>query len=491
MLREQTALYWRNWTRGEELDLASTYSGREALFSPESLGIVRAAREAAQERPELSDDVRALRAFELYIAGELISQATAELADAANELESTAELKIGRIQRPYRDLDRLLANEGSRNARARLQAAEVTVLEQLEPLLKARQELNARLAVELGFESYAHLGALLRDADLNELSALAERTLAATEALYTQSMDALTREVLGQPLSTTRRSDIPRLFRGSGLDDAFPADGLLAAAERTFSGLGIDPRDQPGLVLDLSAHPRKNPRAVCFPVDVPDDVRVSVKPIGGASDYRALLHELGHAQHFLQTRRPEWELRQLGNNTVAEAWAFLFDGLVDSPEWLADQGMDDESRTAHLRASATQRLYMLRRYAAKVLFEIQWHSGQLVGTPEEGYRQHLSRAYGFELSADDAKRYLIDHDEFFYSADYLRAWFLAAQLERHLEQRFGKRWWTSAEAGDYLPTLWREGNRLTPDELAQRIGEPGVNPEALARWLAARLHAVE
>ena len=65
-----------------------------------------------------------------------------------------------------------------------------------------------------------------------------------------------------------------------------------------------------------------------------------------------------------------------------------------------------------------------------------------------------------------------DVDPGFYSACYLRAWALETHLRAYLRSRHGDRWFESAAAGDELKALWRQGQRLSPEELlGQLTGE--------------------
>ena len=128
---------------------------------------------------------------------------------------------------------------------------------------------------------------------------------------------------------------------------------------------------------------------------------------------------------------------------------------------------------------------MLRRYAAKVLFEKLWHGGD--ADPRARYASLLARAYDFPVPEEESQRYLIDHDDFFYSADYLRAWFLAAQLDSVLTGRFGATWWHSPEAGALLKSLWALGTEPSAEAIAQRLGLPGVDTKPLLDRLRSRL----
>ena len=94
-----------------------------------------------------------------------------------------------------------------------------------------------------------------------------------------------------------------RVLRATAWDSGFPADRMLPALEATLSGLGVDLGSQANVHLDLEDRKLKSPRAFCSPIEVPGKVMLVIKPMGGLDDWRALLHEAGHTEHFAHTRR--------------------------------------------------------------------------------------------------------------------------------------------------------------------------------------------
>ena len=59
----------------------------------------------------------------------------------------------------------------------------------------------------------------------------------------------------------------------------------------------------------------------------------------------------------------------LGDDAVTEGWAFLLEHLVADPAWLGwqlDLGRSDE----YLRFHAVQKLWYVRRYSAKLAYEM-------------------------------------------------------------------------------------------------------------------------
>jgi hypothetical protein len=142
---------------------------------------------------------------------------------------------------------------------------------------------------------------------------------------------------------------------------------------------------------------------------------------------------------------------------------------VSDPNWLRERlGVADPGPAVdHARAV---RLVMLRRYSAKLAYELDLHaeSAQLAQMPRQ-YAEHLGEAVRVPWPRAS---WLADVDEGFYAACYLRAWALETHWRAALEERFGERWFASGEAGGWLRGLWRHGQRLDADELLREaLGE--------------------
>ena len=154
----------------------------------------------------------------------------------------------------------------------------------------------------------------------------------------------------------------------------------------------------------------------------------------------------------------------LGDNAVTEGFAFLFEHLLHDPHWLrAQMGADVPEYTASRRS---HKLFLVRRYAAKLAYEIELHAGAPLAALPARYAELLSRAAGVPTPATD---YLNDVDDGFYCTCYLRAWALEAQLGDHLRTRFGNAWFGSPEAGTLLRELWGLGQSLRAEPLLQAV----------------------
>ena len=305
--------------------------------------------------------------------------------------------------------------------------------------------------------------------DLVALARQSAAFLEATDAAYATIADPQMGRVGLPPLGELRRSDLPRFFRATDLDSAFPAGRLIDSFADTLDGLGIDLGGQANVHLDAEPRRTKSPRAFCSTPRVPDEVYLVIAPTGGRDDYGALFHEGGHVEHYANTDPGlAFEFRHLGDNSVTESFAFLIEHLVEDRDWLRDKlGMEDPGpATAHARAF---KLVMLRRYAAKLAYELELHGPSATLSEMPGrYAELLTEAIRVPWPRAS---WLADVDGGFYAACYLRAWALETHWRAALEERFGSRWFDSPEAGEWLRSLWRQGQRFNAAELlAETVG---------------------
>jgi hypothetical protein len=122
-------------------------------------------------------------------------------------------------------------------------------------------------------------------------------------------------------------------------------------------------------------------------------------------------------------------------------------------------------------------LYVVRRYCAKLLYELELHALDDVTAARARYTELLADAVRIEPM--DAN-YLADVDAGFYATSYLRAWAFEAQLRAYLRERFDRDWFTKREAGSLLRELWAEGQGYDADELLGEVAGTAIELEAIA-----------
>jgi len=407
-----------------------------------------------------------------------LGELTREHAEKIAELETKLETQHNGETVGYRMLPPTIANTADRDSRARLEEARNDLTEEhLNPLYLEAAHLTQRAVPELGAPTYFNLYRDRFQYDLEGLASQCRALLASTERLYEESMDRVLRERVGVGLSEAERHDIRRFFRGSSWDEAFPADRMVPALRGTLSSLGIDLDAQDNVHLDVEERPTKSPRAFCAPIEIPGKVMLVIQPQGGPDDWYALFHEAGHTEHFAFTSpHLKMEEKRLGDNAVTEGWAMLFDHLIDDRTWLSNT-LDFPRPETFAAEGAVQLLVYVRRYCAKLLYEIEFHAAPDPTQMQSRYVEILGDALKIEPSPAN---YLADIDEGFYVYSYLRSWAFEAQLRDHLRTRYGTDWFASREAGSLLQELWAEGQRPTADELVNEVTGAALEMEAVA-----------
>jgi len=452
--------------RRPELEIEPIYDEYADLFA--NAQVERLRRLAAAARGD--DEKRRLRyLLQFAFDGLLGLETRSESAELAG-LEASLEIDPGDGPVPYRAVPIEQAYEPEPDRRAALEEGRNAVLvERLNPLHRVALERAHALCRALGWPSYAAAYAELRGIDLEALARQATTFLEATEEAYAAIVDPQLQRTGMPPLGELRRADLPRFFRGADLDPVFPADRLVASLADTLAGLGIDLGRQINVHLDDESRRTKSSRAFCSTPRVPDEIYLVIAPTGGRDDYGTLFHEGGHVEHYANTDPGlAFEYRHLGDNSVTESFAFLLEHLIEDRDWLRHRlGVEDpEPAAAHTRAF---KLVLVRRYAAKLAYELELHgdSAALAEMPGR-YADLLTGALRIPWPGAS---WLADVDGGFYAACYLRGWALETRWRGALRDRFGPRWFASPEAGEWLRSVWSNGQRLDAAELlAETLG---------------------
>jgi hypothetical protein len=257
---------------------------------------------------------------------------------------------------------------------------------------------------------------------------------------------------------------------------------MVPSLRETLAGLGIDLDAQENVTLDTEPRPTKSPRAFCSTPRVPGEVYLVMPPIGGREDYAALFHEGGHTEHYACTDAAlAFEFRHLGDNSVTESYAFLMQGLTADQEWLA-RLLGVEGAEAVAENARAVKLLFLRRYSAKLAYEVELHGpdADLDAMPQR-YADLLGKRVGVEWPRET---WLSDVDGGFYAACYLRAWALEVDWRAELRKRFGEGWFGSRDAGEWLRGLWARGQRLDADALLAEVAGRRLDFSRLAAELS-------
>jgi hypothetical protein len=164
----------------------------------------------------------------------------------------------------------------------------------------------------------------------------------------------------------------------------------------------------------------------------------------------------------------------------------LLEHLTIDPVWL-ERRLDFPRPHEFSAEGATELLWLVRRYCAKLLYELEFHTAEDLTELRPRYVELLMGATKVEPATVD---YLGDIDDGFYASQYLRAWAFEAQLRAYLRERFGNAWFSKREAGSLLRELWAEGQKPTADELLREVTGEALQLAAVADRIRESLAAV-
>lgn len=430
-------------------------------------------------------DPREVRYLQEFIAHGYVQNEARALVERAAAIEAGSTVDWDEASVPYRQVQGLISNEPDAVRRHALEERYLSVMATLNPTLEDAEKRKQRAARQFGHADYVAMYDDLRGFNLTWLTSTMEGFLAATQDLYFSALDTYLHEmrILRED---ARRCDVARVVRAAEYDDGFPSDQMLTKLHATLRDLGISLGDQTNIRVDATVRPLKSPRAFCAMIRVPDDIRLVVKPSGGEQDYESLFHEAGHAEHYGNVDRTEpFAYRCLGDASVTESYAFLFEYLLNNRDWLRRHLPNAESE-GFLHLAGFHRLYMLRRYATKLIYEQELHRADDPSDVAPYYDELLSGNLGVTYGPES---YLTDVDDGFYCAAYLRAWISEAQLRRYLEREFGADWFRNVKAGKFLLELWHEGQKHNADELARFMGYDGLDITAMTEDISALMGA--
>src|SRR5262245_54296254 len=207
LLRSEGDLLWTRWTTGSGALPSSAQADHPRLFQS---GAVSAVASAATSARKPADEL-ALRLLHAELATLQIAREAAGQIDALERARAALSFAApgdARPERGERDLDRLLTDEPSAQKRAAIAQAEAKAAQPLGQLALARDKAIAEAMARLQLPGWGDLVAEMHRSTAAELSDLAERTLAATEAATRKAVAGTAQRNLGVTVDRLRRADL-------------------------------------------------------------------------------------------------------------------------------------------------------------------------------------------------------------------------------------------------------------------------------------------
>ncbi len=452
-----------------DLPVEQLYREYPEFARPETFQQVREAVE--DKRTDERKRVRFKLLLE-FLAGQV------EDAIAAGSMEEIATLEAnGTVPMeqpvPFREAIARLPREAQREARGLIEKGLGEFLWENQGPYARRREAAAKTAEVLHYPSYLALRDAVTGYSAQALAQECEEVLQQTEAAYRDVLAYVLKKVDESvrplPSGNARRHDLQRAAVAPWMAEHFRREDLLPAISRCFLDMGLHPNAEGRILLDAEDRPGKTSRAFVADLKVPDDIRLVVRPGGGLDDYFSLLHEYGHAQQLAYvSRAAPIEERRLGDLSVTEGYAYLFDHLLLDEAWHKRYlRLPQPVAREAARIAAFNNLFLLRRYAAKLPYELELYARGPERAMAEAYQTRMSEA----LFAGVHKGFfLYDVDPQLYATRYLRAWAFEARLHSVLQERYNEDYWRNPATGSWLKENFARGQRDDAEALAKQLG---------------------
>ncbi|MGI0049207.1 MAG: hypothetical protein ACREAW_06665 [Nitrososphaera sp.] len=215
--------------------------------------------------------------------------------------------------------------------------------------------------------------------------------------------------------------------------------------------------------FDTEDRKNKYPSPICFFVQVPGDIRVLYKSESPYFDLQGCYHEMGHAVHAssISPRAEYWD-RYGFSMGIAEIFSIFLERLTKNKRYLSSLGVRDEKVLEEIEARNNfMELFFVTFYAANSLMKAEfWRKKLSMEKASDLYAKLIKEYTGFEMPGQYWMLHHILPDAIMYVPSYLLAAVRAAELDSHLQGRFGEEWWAQTEAGSYIREIMGPGAKI-------------------------------
>ena len=411
--------------------------------------------------------------------GEIINQRNNKLHAEYFNRQSSGKIKISENEIvTYRGSAINMFNEHSHDKREIIRKeTEKFTQQNLNPVLKEIQENESAFVTRLGFENKISMFEFFSGINLTDLNNVMQGFLRDTEDIYVEFLNKIAKEKFNLPLHDLQRHDLSYITRCYDSESCFPENNMMTLIKSLMEKMEIDINAGNNIIFDMAKRENKSPRAFCTPVRIPNEVYLVLYPKGGQADYKTFLHELGHALHYSNISNDlEFEYKRFGHNSVTEGFAMTMDHLMMNEMWMSNNfNINMLNNKKYFINACINEMLILRRFAAKIEYEIKLNETPCLEGKKEQYRSIFENALKVKHTGED---YLADVDPYFYCARYIRAWMFQMNIHKHLTEAHGKDWFESPASGEFLKSLWSLGQKYNAEELLKinNCGELSIKP---------------
>jgi hypothetical protein len=218
--------------------------------------------------------------------------------------------------------------------------------------------------------------------------------------------------------------------------------------------------DLSSIHIDTEQRKNKYPSPICFFVKVPNDIRVLYKSESPYFDLQGCYHEMGHAVHASSiSAQTEYWNRYCFSMGIAEIFSIFLERLTKNRKYLSSLRIKNNHILEEIEARNNfMDLFFVTFYTANSLMKAEfWHKKLSIEKASDVYAQLIKEYTGFEMPGEYWMLHHILPDAIMYVPSYLIAAVRAVELDHHLRDRFGEKWWTQVETGKYIREIMQPG----------------------------------
>jgi hypothetical protein len=368
---------------------------------------------------------------------------------------------------PFWEVSSRLALERKRVVRDALENATTSVIQGFH---ERHREFWSHLVTTVEALGYPNLGALweeLSGVPLDDFVKPLEAILRETEATYRDRMQWHLKRAL------------------FGMDAAaawFQRTDMLPCLQQWLRDWGWQDEDHANLHVERRTAVAGG--TWCVPFEIPGDIRLVLAPSEGIRGYAQAFREVGKTLLLasLPAEVPR-ELRCFPDPSLVEGQAELCGGLSCTSRWVQIYRHIRQPEEG-LSLAQLERLYIVRRYIGKCLYERTFYEDSALDGKDEAYRDALRQACGF---AYPEVYYLYDIEPGFGSFWNVRGWMLSASIRHQLQQLYAEEWFREPDALRALQELWRQSPYRTVEALVEQVSGSPLNVDPVVADLLSDL----
>ena len=274
---------------------------------------------------------------------------------------------------------------------------------------------------------------------------------------FQESLQAVSKKVLGRKAEYYDDFYFFRNMIYADLEKDFVGVNPPEQVRRTLATMQFD---LSSIHIDTEQRKNKYPSPICFFVQVPNDIRVLYKSESPYFDLQGCYHEMGHAVHASSINaQAEYWNRYSFSMGIAEIFSIFLERLTKNRKYLSSLGIKNNHVLEEIEVRNNfMDLFFVTFYTANSLMKAEfWHEKLSMEEASDVYARLMKEYTGFEMPGEYWMLHHILPDAIMYVPSYLIAAVRAVELDHHLQDKFGEKWWTQVETGKYIREIIQPG----------------------------------